>query len=93
MYSSQDSVVSGVTAASKLSHTEIESIFSVRGLQTGLIGAAVALLIEFYRIQTDTGGINGYFPTFVGCSLLYFGWRRLFIFGAWITSSFEEIGS
>ena len=50
-------VVSGVTAASSLAHTRDRINLLRAGLQTGLIGAAVALLIEFYRIQTDTMGL------------------------------------
>ena len=50
-------VVSGVTAASSLAHTRNRINLLRAGLQTGLIGAAVALLIEFYRIQTDTVGL------------------------------------
>lgn len=50
-------VVSGVTAASSLSHTRDRINLLRAGLQTGLIGAAVALLIEFYRIQTNTMGL------------------------------------
>ena len=50
-------VVSGVTAASSLAHTRDRINLLRAGLQTGLIGAAVALLIEFYRIQTDPVGL------------------------------------
>ena len=50
-------VVSGVTAAASLAHTRDRINLLRAGLQTGLIGAAVALLIEFYRIQTDTMGL------------------------------------
>ena len=50
-------VVSGVTAASSLAHTRDRINLLRAGLQTGLIGAAVALLIEFYRIQTNTMGL------------------------------------
>ena len=50
-------VVSGVTAASSLAHTRDRINLLRAGLQTGLIGAAVALLIEFYHIQTNTMGL------------------------------------
>ena len=48
-------VVSGVTAAASLAHTRDRINLLRAGLQTGLIGATVALLIEieFRRTQWD----------------------------------------
>ena len=50
-------MISGVSAAASLAYTRDRINLLRAGLQTGLLSAAVALLIEFYRLQTDTVGM------------------------------------
>ncbi len=52
-------IVSGLTAAASLAHTRDRINLLRAGLQSGLLGAALALLIAFYKIQTDTVGLMG----------------------------------
>lgn len=76
-------MVTGITAAATLAHTRDRINLLRAGLQTGLLGAAMALLIAFYHAQTDAvGGIDNIQPL----------WDVLFCLAGGVTSAFLALG-